>query len=393
MLDETSFYNTYAEVDIDKIAHNYREIKSILSPNTELMCIVKANAYGHGAVEVAKALIKEGAAMLGVATITEGVELREAGIKASVLVLGGIQEQHVETVVDYNLSQTVTNKEVLQRISDYACSCRKVPKVHVKIDSGMGRLGLRPGKELDSFLPILKKCQNIEVEGIYTHFAVSEDIDRSFTNLQMKRFKSALKAIDEAGIKAKYRHCYNSAAIINHPEAYSVFNLVRPGLILYGYYPCDTYLKYLNLKPAMQVKAKITFVKTIHPGDSVGYGRTYIAEKNTKVATIGIGYADGYSRKLSNTGYAIVKGKKVPIIGRISMDQCCLDVSEVDDVRFGDVVTLIGEDGNSSIWANEVAGMFGSITAELLTALGRRVLRTYKCKGEIFNNCLLQKTL
>lgn len=393
MLDETSFYNTYAQVDLDRIAHNYREIRNILAPTTELMCIVKANAYGHGAVEVARVLAKEGASMLGVATITEGVELREAGITTPVLVLGGIQEQHVEAVVDYNLSQTVTSREIIQKLSDYAQASGKTPKVHLKIDTGMGRLGIRPGKELDFFLPVLKKCRNIEVEGVYTHFAASEDTDRSYTNLQMRRFKSAIRAVDEAGIKCRYRHCYNSAAIINHPELYSFFNLVRPGLILYGYYPCDTWLKFINIKPAMQVKSKITYVKTVHPGDSVGYGRTYIADRDTRVATIGIGYADGYSRRLSNTGYAIVKGKKVPLIGRISMDQCCLDVSEVEDVKLGDVVTLIGEDGASSIWANEIAEMFGSIAAEVLTALGRRVLRIYKCTGEIFHSPLLQKPL
>ncbi|HWQ30670.1 MAG TPA: alanine racemase, partial [Negativicutes bacterium] len=378
MLDETLLYNTYAQVDLDRIAHNYREIRNILAPTTELMCIVKANAYGHGAVEVARVLAREGASMLGVATIAEGIELREAGIALPILVLGGIQEQHVEAVVDYSLSQTVTNREVLQRLSEYAQQSGKTPKVHIKIDTGMGRLGIRPGKELDSFLPVLKKCRNIEVEGVYTHFAASEDTDRSYTNLQMRRFKSAFKAFDEAGIKYKYRHCYNSAAIINHPELHTVFNLVRPGLILYGYYPCDTWLKFINLKPVMQVKTKITFVKTIHPGDSVGYGRTFIADRATKVATIGIGYADGYSRRLSNVGYAIVKGKKVPLIGRISMDQCCLDVSEVEDVKLGDVVTLIGEDGEASIWANDIAEMFGAIAAEVLTALGRRVLRTYK---------------
>ena len=393
MLDETSFYNTYAEVDLDKIAHNYREIRRILSPDTELMCIVKANAYGHGAIEVAKVLVEEGTSMLGVATIAEGVELREAGINVPILVLGGIQEQHVNTVVDYNLSQTVTNKEIIIKLSDYAHTCKKVPKVHIKIDTGMGRLGIRPGEELEAFLPILEKYSNVIVEGIYTHFSSSEDIDRSFTNLQITRFESALKTIDKFGIKYKYKHCSNSAAIINHPECNSVFNLVRPGFIIYGYYPCDDYFNQISIKPAMQVKTKITYVKTIYSGDSVGYCRTFIAQNNTKVATIGIGYADGYSRKLSNKGYAIIKGVKVPIIGRIAMDQCCLDVSNVENVKFGDIVTLIGEEGNAGIWANDIADTLESITAEVLVVLGKRIHRIFKRRGEILDSCLFQKAL
>ncbi|MDD3839293.1 MAG: alanine racemase [Clostridia bacterium] len=367
----------WVEIDLGALRNNLKEICMNLKDNScVIMAIVKANAYGHGACTVARTALKYGAFCVGVATPEEGIALREDGIEQPILVLGGILPQQAKLAAQYDLIQTIFTPEALRALDREGQRLGKKVKVHIKIDTGMGRIGVRNGDELNCLLQCIKSCSHIDVEGIYTHFSESDIEDRSYTIRQFQLFNAAVEQVRGAGITPRYLHAANSGAIIGYPEAH--FNLVRAGIIMYGYYPSHQVEKRLDLKPVLSWKTKVVHLKTASVGESISYGRTYTTKKPTKIATVRVGYADGYNRLLSNKGYMLVNGAKAPVIGRVCMDQCMLDVTDIDDVQIGDTVTIIGSDGGLEVTADHLADLCDTISYEILTGISSRVPRMIK---------------
>jgi len=367
---------TRVEINLTKLDKNIQKIKSLLKPDTELMAVVKANAYGHGIVEVAKQALKSGARFLGVAVPEEGVQLREAGINCDILVLSGIDIDQIDLVVDYNLSVCIFSIDMAKLINQKAGNKQKKTKVHVKIDSGMGRIGVRSIDEATRLCIEIEKMDYLILEGIFTHFACADECDdNGYSVMQLERFNKVLGEIEKAGIKPRWIHAANTASIINYPESH--YNLVRTGIGMYGYEPKYSTKKGLGLEPVLNWHTKIVYLKEIGLGCSVSYGRTYIAEGPRKVATLPVGYGDGYSRLLSNKGWVIIRGRKAPIIGNICMDQMLVDVTDIPDVQIGDDVVLIGHQGNESIYADDIAKLYGTISYEVVTNINKRVPRIY----------------
>jgi alanine racemase len=339
------------------------------------MAVVKANAYGHGMVEVAQACLQEGASYLGVATPNEALALREAGINAQVLILGYVPEECAESLVQNHIEVTVFNQDTAQVLSQAASNCDGEARVHLKIDTGMGRLGFKPDSSSLELIGEISRLPGIVIQGIFSHLATADHGDKSYAMQQVSIFKRFVGQIEEAGLSIPLKHLANSAAIMDIPEAH--FDMVRSGITTYGLYPSSQVDKdKLDFTPAMRLKSRISYVKTIPQGQSVSYGRTFISEHETKVATVSIGYADGYSRLLSNRGWASIKGQKVPLIGTVCMDQCMFDVSGVENVQIGDEIILFGrqEDG---VTADDLADIIGTINYEIVCAPSRRVNRIY----------------
>ncbi|MFO7294737.1 MAG: alanine racemase [Caldicoprobacter sp.] len=363
-------------IDLAKLDRNIKNIKRMLKPDTQLMAIVKADAYGHGAVGVAHQALVSGASWLGVAIPEEGAELREAGITAPILVLGGIDETQVKTVVEYDLAQCVFSLEVARLLNHEAQRLNKKIAIHLKVDTGMGRIGLVDIKSIREFCSEVKSYSHLILEGIFTHFATADEEDKSFTNQQIKRFLNILDALRSDGINFKWIHAANSAAIIDCPDAH--FNLVRAGIAMYGYYPSAAVKRSaIHLEPILQWETKVVHVKDIDKGDSVSYGRTFIAKGPMRIATLPVGYADGYSRLLSNRGWVLIRGQKAPIVGVVCMDQVMVDVTHIPGVKPGDIAVLIGTQGNETISAEDIARLCGTISYEVLTGIGRRIPRIY----------------
>ncbi|MEN6462941.1 MAG: alanine racemase [Syntrophomonas sp.] len=367
---------TWAEIDLTAIRHNIKNIKKLLQPDTRLMCIVKANAYGHGMVEVARASLDEGASFLGVATLDEALGLREAGIDTPILVLGYIPGEYAEIVVANNIRPTVFNINAAEDLSRAATRLGQPAWVHIKIDTGMSRLGFPPEQTAIDTIIKISKLPGITVEGIFTHFAVADIEDKTFTYKQLESFKKTIFELEKRGIHIPLQHIGNSAAIMDIPEAQ--LNMVRSGIITYGLYPSrEVKTERLKLIPAMRLISKVIMIKNLPPGRSVSYGRTFTSPTELTVATIPVGYADGYSRLLSNRAWAVVKGKKVPLIGRVCMDQCMFDVSGAEGIKEGDEVILFGrpEDG---ITVDDLAEIVGTINYEMVCLITSRVPRVYK---------------
>ncbi|MCM8766110.1 MAG: alanine racemase [Candidatus Omnitrophica bacterium] len=364
---------TWAEVDLSSIGFNLNQIKKFLSSETKIMPVVKADAYGHGLVEVCRYLTSQGIEQLGIATVDEGIELRENGIGASLFLLGNIFPEEIEGVIEYNLIPTLCNLEIAQRLNERAREKNIFVKAQVKIDTGMGRIGVLYKEALDFFLK-LKEFSHLVIEGIWTHFASAED--DYFTGLQLTRFNFVLGGLNRLGINFLYVHTANSLALFRNRETH--FNLVRPGLTLYGVYPDISLKEIVELKPAMNLKTKIIFLKKVPPGDSISYGRTYITQRETVIATLPIGYGDGYNWLLSNRGKVLVKGQYAPIVGRVCMDQLMIDVTDIPGVALGEEVVLLGRQGDLEITAEELAELLGTIPYEILCRIGSRVPRIYK---------------
>lgn len=363
-------------IDLAKLDRNIKNIRGVLKPNTQLMAIVKADAYGHGAIGVAHQALVSGASWLGVAIPEEGAELREAGITAPILVLGGIDETQIKTVVEYDLTQCVFSLEVAKLLNYEAQRLNKKIAIHLKVDTGMGRIGLVDIDSIRKFCCEVQSCSHLVLEGIFTHFAAADEEDKSFTNLQIKRFSNILEALRSDGVHFKWVHAANSAAIIDCHDAH--FNLVRAGIAMYGYYPSTAVKRSLvPLEPVLQWETKVVHVKDIGKGDSVSYGRTFIADGPMRIATLPVGYADGYSRLLSNRGWVLIHGRRAPIVGVVCMDQVMVDVTRIPDVKPGDIAVLIGTQGNETISAEDIARLCGTISYEVLTGIGRRIPRIY----------------
>jgi len=375
-----------AEIDLGAIAHNIREVRRITGPKTRVMAVVKANAYGHGALHVARVALENGADYLGVARAHEGIELRKAGIDAPILVFGFSLPESARKLIEYELTQTVYCPEMARSFADAALATGKILRVHLKIDTGMGRLGLPlvTSGLADGYLGedalrqaiAIAGLKSLEIEGVYTHFASADHADKKSAWHQIDMFMDFLEVLRKNGLEIPIRHAANSAAIIDMKETH--LDLVRPGIMLYGLYPSPEVDKTrVALKPAMQVKARVAHVKNVPGGFKVSYGATYETDRLTKIATVTAGYADGYSRLLSSCGYMLVHGCRAPVVGRVTMDQTMLDIGHIGHVSPGDEVVLFGTQGESTISSDEIASITGTINYEVVSTIMPRVPRVY----------------
>ncbi|MCL6477722.1 MAG: alanine racemase [Peptococcaceae bacterium] len=367
----------WAEVDLKALAHNAREIRRVTDPQAEVMAVVKANAYGHGSVEVSKVALANGATRLAVARAAEGAELRRAGLEAPIIVLGYTPPGLIREVVEYGLEQTVYGVEYALMVNEQAAGMGAKVPVHIKIDTGMGRLGLMAGSS--SSVAGVKKIAalpHLEPVGIFTHFAAADSADKSFTKRQWESFIGMINALSREGLEFPLKHCANSAAIIDLPE--NCLNMVRAGIILYGLYPSvEVNRQRMDLKPVMSFKTRVAQVKEVPAGYSISYGCTYITEKATVIAVLPVGYADGYSRRLSSRGEVLIRGRRAPVVGRVCMDQCMVDVGSIPGVVAGNEVVLFGRQGEQMLPVEEVAGWIGTINYEVVCMVGARVPRIY----------------
>lgn len=375
MDNTTEFYRpTFVEIDLGAIRHNLRKIKTIAGKDTKILAVVKKDAYGHGMERVSRTILEEGVEYLGVASLDEARELRRLSIKSKIIVLGAILPQEAEGVIKFDVIQTVPDMEIAEALSKLGQAKHRHIKVHVKIDTGMGRLGFWH-EEGVSFVKKIAGLRNIIIDGIFTHFP-SAEYDRPFTERQIRDFNSLVGDLARCNIHIPIKHTSNSMALVNFKESH--MNMVRPGIIMYGLYPRNDLIKKLKLKPAFNLKTKVTYIKRLSKGRSVSYGRTYIAKEDTMIAAIPVGYGDGYSRHLSNRAAVLIKGSRVPIAGRICMDMTMIDVGCLNNVRVGDDVVLVGRQGKEAITVEELAGLIGTIPYEVVCNIGNRVPRVYK---------------
>jgi len=361
---------TKAVINLGAISHNVAAIRKRIGNKRGLMAVVKADGYGHGAVEVSRVALRSGADSLGVALPEEGQLLREAGIEAPILVLGLIQPEEAYKVVNFRLAQTVTSIELLRALDQEGHKASTEVKVHVKVDTGMGRIGVKP-EEAVSFIRKVKSFKSLNLEGLFSHFSSADEKDKASSQRQLQLFDQVIHEVQLAGIELPKKHIANSAAVLDLPESY--YDMVRPGIMVYGLYPSREVSHSIELKPAMTLKTRVSAVKVVPPGTPISYGRTFITKKKTMVATLPVGYADGYRRLLSNRGVVLIKRCRAPLIGRVCMDTCMVDVSDVEDVQPGDEVILFGEE----ISVDEVAASIGTIVNEVVCAVGERVPRLY----------------
>jgi len=368
-------YRVCANINLDAFLHNVSELRRNVHKDTMLMGVVKADGYGHGAVKMADILVKAGTEWLGVATIDEGIQLRLHGIRTPILVLGFTPKEHYQELAIYDLTPTIFSYDMAAGINQMAKASHVVLDVHIKIDTGMGRLGFSCAEATSQMLRI-NALKNLNMQGIFTHFACSDALDKASAYLQLAEFKQVILSLAEAGIDIPIKHCSNSGAVIDMPEAN--MDMVRPGISLYGLYPsAEVDHQSVRLKPVMEIKSHIILVKELLENSGIGYGLTFTTKRKTRVATIPIGYGDGYPRALSNQGRVLVRGHFVPIIGRICMDQLMVDITDFDDIILGDEVTLIGRDKDELISVEEAAAMAGSFNYEFVCNIGRRVPRVY----------------
>lgn len=371
--DEKITRPTKVEVDLSILKENFHAIKQHVSPS-KVNIALKSNAYGHGLVRVAQLLEEIGADYLSVAVVEEGILLRKSGIKMPILVLGGVWGNQVPLFLKYDLAITASSVEKVKQIDETALQMKKQAKVHIKIDTGMERIGVHY-YNAHKFLEEVYKYKNIQVEGIYTHFANADSTDLAHTKLQLARFQESLEFFERHSIETPVRHAANSGALLQMPETY--LDMVRPGILFYGVYPSKELPKTISVKPALTWKSLVVYFKVIKPGHPVGYGLKWQSDKNVRAVTVPVGYGDGYFRSMSHKAEVIIRGNKYPVIGTISMDQIIVNISD-DSAYNGDEVILLGSDGNKSITAEDLAEWAGTIPYEILTNINTRVPRIYK---------------
>ncbi|MDD4571160.1 MAG: alanine racemase [Clostridia bacterium] len=366
----------WVEVNLPLITHNVREIRRIIKPETEIMAVVKANGYGHGAERVAFSVLDSGANRLGVATLGEGVCLRMAGIMAPIFVLGYVAADQADLAIKYNIGQTVYSFAAAQAISLKAQERNRKALVHIKVDTGMGRIGFLPNEASLEEIVRIMKLPGLFVEGIYTHFSTADYKDKTWTLGQKKIFDGFCEAIENKGYHIPIKHAANSAAMIDMPETH--YNMVRPGLAIYGSYPSqEVNHDIIDIIPALSVKARVSYVKKVPAGTPISYGRNYITSEPRIIASLPLGYADGYSRSLSKGGEVLLRGKRVPIVGNICMDQLMVDVTELGFVDIGEKAVIIGKNGNENITIEEIAEKTHTINHEVICLLSERLPRRY----------------
>ena len=371
----------WVEVNLDVFEENLKSIQKVVGPRCGVMAIVKANAYGHGAVECALVAQEAKCRMLGVAVLGEALELRRAGVTMPILAMGYTPIEQVEMAVQNDVDITVYSLDLARALSSAATRLGRWAKVHIKVETGMGRLGLQPGPALDAFLAQITSLPNMTVTGVFTHFAAS-DGDYDYTMQQFNGFRSALAQMARVHSRSLLRHCANSAAIMDFPQTY--LDMVRPGILLYGSWPSESVKRLAEFEPPLSLKARIGHIRNAEAGETVGYGRTYTTDRPATIATLPIGYADGYNRALSNRGHVLVRGQKAPITGRVCMDQFMIDVTGIPGVQVGEEVVLIGRQGDMTITSDDLAALVGTIPHEILTRLGARVPRVYRRRDSFY---------
>ena len=379
-----SYQRVWAEVDLDAIWENMVHMKENIAENTKILAVIKTDGYGHGGVPIAK-MLEQLDFMFGYAAATyeEAHVLREAGVKKPILILGYTFPYCYEELIREEIRPAVYRRDTVEELAAAAAKVGKKAKVHIKVDTGMGRIGITPDEEGLEFVRFLIEHPELEVEGIFTHFAKSDETDKTSANHQLELFQDFIKKIQtELGITIPVKHCSNSAAILEMPQAN--MDMVSAGITTYGLYPSEEVSKdIVPLRAAMSLYSHIVYCKTIHSGQSVSYGGLFTAQKDTRVATIPVGYGDGYPRSLSGKGYVLIHGKKAPILGRVCMDQFMVDISEIPEAMDGDKVTLLGMDGTERITAEELGELSGRFNYEFVCDLGKRIPRVYIQHGEI----------
>ena len=373
---------TWAQIDLDALAYNMRQIRKITNPNALVMAVVKADAYGHGVRECADTLLKNGADRLAVATLGEAIELRRVFPEVPVFILGSAMDSDANQIVENNIIATVTDFAFAKALSDEAIKQNKLQKVHIKLDTGMSRIGFLVGDKDNSSvineILSISKLPMLEIEGIFSHFATSDEESDEYTRLQFSRFMSVCDELKDKGLYIPIKHICNSAGIMMYPEYH--LDMVRPGIILYGMYPSNEVDKTrLDLKYVMSLKSVITCVKEIESGRGVSYGKEYIADCGAKIATVPIGYADGYSRSLGGKAKIAIGNKLFPVAGRICMDQCMIDVSGVNNIKRGDEVLIFGD---GAVTVDDIADWLGTINYEVTCMVSRRMPRAYQKGGK-----------
>lgn len=370
----------WAEINLDNIIHNLKEIKRVTN-NAEIMAVVKANAYGHGAIEISKVLLQEGVKRLAVATISEAIELRNSGIDCEILILGYTPKNQFKYLLKYNITQTIYDFKAASELSKIATEMRKTAKIHIKIDTGMSRLGFKSEDKTIEEIIKITELSNIYLEGIFSHFACADETDKTFAKFQYDEFMSLIDRLKKINIEIDIKHISNSAAIIDLPN-YNL-NLVRAGISLYGLYPSEEVsIDCIDLRPVMTLKTQISNIKDVKKGTGISYGQTFITNRDSKIATIPIGYADGFSRLLNHKSLVTINEVKVNVVGKICMDQCMLDVTDIKDLYIDKEVTVFGEGKNVNS-ALDLANNLGTISYEVVCMISRRVPRVYKRKSHI----------
>lgn len=371
----------WAEVDLDRLAHNMREIRKA-AKSKDIIAVIKADGYGHGALDIAPVLLENGATRIAVAVLNEAVELRRGGLECPVMILGFTPPSLIDLILRYDIEQTVYSYELAHELSVLAQKKNKIAKIHIAIDTGMGRIGFLPNEESVEEVYKISKLPNIVIEGLFSHFSAADEKNKEYTSMQLEKYNWFYDRLKEKDININIRHIANSAAIIDLPETH--FEAVRPGIILYGYYPSnEVYKEKIDLKPVMSLKTNIVHIKKVPPGEYISYGRKFQTSKESIIATLPVGYADGYTRLLFNKAKVIVNDKLVPVIGRICMDQCMIDVTEVEGVKVGDEVILMGEQNGIKFTADDIAELLGTINYEVTCMISKRVPRVYVRQGKV----------
>ena len=379
-MKNNKYYRVYAEINLDAIEKNVDNLKALTKENTGALAVVKADGYGHGDVAVAKAVAQK-VTGYAVATLDEAVNLRENGVKKPILVLGYVDPYEFDILVSHEITATVFDVETAQLLADAARVQKKQAHCHIKVDTGMRRIGLEPDENGIAIVKQITALKELSADGIFTHFAASDETDKTSAEHQFKLFTDFTGRLEKEGIHFTYRHCANSAAVIDMPQV--DLDMVRLGIAMYGMYPSDEVKKEkVELFPALDLKSHITMVKEIPAGEKVSYGGTFTTTRTTKLATVSVGYGDGYPRALSSKGYVLVRGQKAPIVGRVCMDQMMVDVTDIENVTRADIVTLIGKDGDAEITVEEIAALAGTFNYEFVCDLGKRIPRSYYLNGE-----------
>ena len=379
-MKNNKYYRVYAEINLDAIVKNVDNLMALTKENTGALAVVKADGYGHGDVAVAKAVAQK-VTGYAEATLDEAVNLRENGVKKPILVLGYVDPYEFDILVSHEITATVFDVETAQLLADAARVQKKQAHCHIKVDTGMRRIGLEPDENGIAIVKQITALKELSADGIFTHFAASDETDKTSAEHQFKLFTDFTGRLEKEGIHFTYRHCANSAAVIDMPQV--DLDMVRLGIAMYGMYPSDEVKKEkVELFPALDLKSHVTMVKEIPAGEKVSYGGTFTTTRTTKLATVSVGYGDGYPRALSSKGYVLVRGQKAPIVGRVCMDQMMVDVTDIENVTRADIVTLIGKDGDAEITVEEIAALAGTFNYEFVCDLGKRIPRSYYLNGE-----------
>jgi alanine racemase len=365
---------TFAEIDLSAIAYNINKIQKRVHP-AQIMAVVKADGYGHGALQVAHIAIENGASYLGVALVEEGIELRQQGIQEPILIFGGNNEGQLKNFFDYNLEITLYQEDTANKLAEIAHELQKPIETHIKIDTGMGRVGI-PYKKALSFIEFVNNLKGVSIKGLYTHFATSDEEDKQYANLQFDRFKKIISQVEKKSINVPLKHAANSGAILDMPETY--LDMVRPGVMMYGHYPSDETTESVVIKPAMTFKSTVNYIKNVPENSSVSYGRKYVTSQPTRLATLPVGYADGYNRLLTNLGIVTIRGKKFPVVGRVCMDLIVIDLGGDQTIQEGDEVFLFGSVEDNAFTVKEICNILNTIPYEVTCWISKRVPRKYK---------------